>query len=234
MLKNIIIFFVAIVFGLLCFRAVIAQEIDSFETECANVSNLEGTQNVVTGDFSGTITQVDCKMNFEFMPHIEGDTIVISGSSGGDGACYYPDIECYTPLITSEAPFTVQAFYIQAQSNGDAVTVFCDDESELYTLPNPLAAVDTYYYMNFVLHCDETVYFAGNGLPVNVLMYYIPYDTRTGTTTNPTNRSPDTVFGLGIIIFILATIFGTYMKSIFKKKKWLITFLFLLCLCLYS
>jgi len=39
-------------------------------------------------------------------------------------------------------------------------------------------------------------------------------------TTSPTimTTNDDVVFGIGIIIFVLATIFGSYMNSIFKKN----------------
>jgi len=48
----------------------------------------------------------------------------------------------------------------------------------------------------------------------------IPSEEEATTTTATTTTSEgDVVFGLGVIIFILATIFGTYMVSLFRSKK---------------
>jgi len=47
-----------------------------------------------------------------------------------------------------------------------------------------------------------------------------PEEEVATTTPTETTTNDDLVFGLGLIIFILATIFGTYMVSIFKKNAY--------------
>lgn len=59
---------------------------------------------------------------------------------------------------------------------------------------------------------------------VAATIVYIPTSPLTGqSSTTPfigmVNGDANVVFGLGLVIFFLATIFGTYMASIFKQSK---------------
>lgn len=210
------ILYIAIIAILFIPSVVLGQEfesLDSLSSECSVYQDFSGSQDLGTGDFVGTITSNNCSYDLNWSPQLSDHSELIIGVG-----------DYNTPIIESENPFTVEAFYINAQSYGDlGVAVYCDDPENAYVLPNPTGDIDFRWYLNVRFHCQNEFYIsygsldeeASAGLPMHV--WYVPFDTRiTATSTDVTYE--DHALFMAMALFLLAFIPAGFFVSVFKKS----------------
>lgn len=113
-------------------------------------------------------------------------------------------------LISTSTTYTILSITYAYFNGAPSGTLKCGSV-ELYTPINAIPSGS--FTANHEIHCTGNLLYwdssAGSG---HIYVQYVPYDTRTKP-----KEINDIVFGIGLVIFILATIFGTFMISIFKK-----------------
>jgi len=213
-MKSFFIFLLGFVLGVLTFQSVFAQEIESFSASVAcNSGTFTGNLDTITGDFSGTMGDT-CFSTASFITDMPSDVLFFDV----DSITYNEEYVVFEATST----YTIVGMVMVLPNNGSYENyIFCGDNiflSDTFLKMSATLPLDIFSYSTTVdYHCTEDLQvFITGDVGFSMRVYYVPYDTRI---LNTETGSKNIIFGLGIIIFMLATIFGTYMKSIFKKKN---------------
>jgi len=198
----------------------------------SDTGTLIGTVFTTTGTFSGSITDDDScypvfqlDSSFDFPPDVIIGQFSLNNTDGYkllfgiDGLFGSFDYTTEEGVLTKDVTFL---FITEADPLYAASLISCDEFTyygpswDLNVFTQSLGDLAVNSFSGVVgIHCPpgSSPFMYQDGERTLGVLYYVTRDTRLESN----KEYQDLTFGLAVIIFILATIYGTFMLSIYKK-----------------